>query len=78
MKVLEHNRPCCLFLFLVDGKGTTVEPKIGIDFLDELREDSAFIVVGLAEVVGWAVEKCVLFAGVAVEVQVHKSSVFTV
>lgn len=55
-----------------------MEPKVGVDFLDELGEDSALVVVGLAEVVGWAVEKCVLFAGVAVEVQVHEGSVFAV
>lgn len=55
-----------------------MESKVGVDFLDEFREDSALVVVGLAEVVGWAVEKCVLFAGVAVEVQVHEGSVFTV
>lgn len=52
-----------------------MEPKVGVYFLDELWEDSALVVVGLAEVVGWAVEECVLFAGVAVEVQVHERSV---
>lgn len=75
VKVLKHDGPGCLFLLLVNGKRTTVEPKVGVYFLDELREDSALVVVGLAEVVGWAVEECVLFAGVAVEVQVHERSV---
>ena len=68
MKVLEHDSSCCLFLLFVDRKRAAVEPKIGVDFLDEFGEDSALVVVWLAQVVGWSIEECVLFAGVPVEV----------
>lgn len=77
MQVLEHNRPCCLLLLLVYIKRTAVKSKVGVYFLYEFGEDSAFVVVWLAKVVGWSIEKCVLFAGVTMEVEIHESTVLS-
>lgn len=78
MQVLEHDSSCCLLLLFVDGEGAAVEPKVGVDFLDEFGKDSALVVVGFAKVVGWAIEECILFSGMAVEVEVHEGSVLAV
>ena len=67
-QVLEHDCSCSLFFLFVDCKGTTVKTKVRVYFFDEFREDTAFIVIRLTQIVCWPIEKRIFFSWMTMKI----------